>query len=95
MNNEQLKLLMKSLGEQIFENSTNPTGTVAMLISETVKLRDKLKDETGYILTVSDTQTALNALEKMLKKEAVTEKLSSEQKLLAQIWYDRLTIFNK
>ena len=92
---EQLKLLMKSLGFQMFDDKGDPGGTVAVLISETVKLRDKLKDETGYILTVADTRTALEALEKMLNKEPAPKELTPEQKLLAQIWYDRLTIFNR
>lgn len=95
MTNEQLRLLMKSLGLQLFDDKGNPGGTVAVLISETVKLRDKLKEETGYILTVEDTQTALDTLEKMLNKEPLPEELTPEQKLLSQIWYDRLTIFNK
>jgi|GEM_PF-802765 len=95
MTNEQLKLLMKSLGLQLFDDKGHPGGTVAVLISETVKLRDKFKEETGYILTVEDTQTALDTLEKMLNKEPMPEGLTPEQKLLSQIWYDRLTIFNK
>ena len=95
MTNEQLKLLMKSLGLQLLDEKGHPGGTVAVLISETVKLRDKLKEETGYILTVEDTQTALGALEKLLNKEPAPETLTPEQKLLSQIWYDRLTIFNK
>ncbi|MBN1213489.1 MAG: hypothetical protein JXA92_13030 [candidate division Zixibacteria bacterium] len=92
---EQLKLLMKSLGLQLFEDTGDPGGTVAVLITETVKLRDKLKEDTGYVLTVEDTRTALDALEKMLNKEPVPDELTPEQKLLSQIWYDRLTIFNK
>ena len=95
MTNEQLKLLMKSLGLEMFDDKGHPGGTVAVLISETVKLRDKLKEDTGYILTVEDTRIALDALERMLNKEPVSEELTPEQKLLTQIWYDRLTIFNK
>ena len=95
MTKEQLRLLMKSLGLELFDDKGYPGGTVAVLISETVKLRDKLKEDTGYILTVEDTRIALDALEKMLNKEPASEELTPEQKLLSQIWYDRLTIFNK
>ena len=90
---DELKLLMKSLGFSVLENQTNPTGAVAMLISETVKFRDKLKDETGEILTVDDTRAALDALENYLKGQPLPDDLTPEQKALVQIWIDRLTIF--
>jgi len=90
---EELKLLMQSLGVSVLENLTNPTGAVAMLISETVKFRDKLKDETGEILTVADTRAALDALEKYLNGQSFPKELTPEQKALAQIWIDRLTVF--
>jgi len=95
MNLEELKLLMKSLGLQVLDKESDPSGTVSILISETVKLRDKLKEETGYILTVEDTRNALEALECVLNKDPIPEGLTSEQKLLAQIWFDRMTLFNK
>ena len=85
---------MQSLGASMLENQTNPTGAVAMLISETVKFRDKLKDETGDILTVADTRAALDALESYLNGQSLPDNLTSEQKALAQIWIDRLTVFN-
>ena len=95
MNLEELQLLMKSLGLQVLDKESDPSGTVSILISETVKLRDKLKEDTGYILTVEDTRNALLALESVLNKDPISEGLTSEQKLLAQIWFDRLTLFNK
>jgi len=95
MNLEELKLLMKSLGLQVLDKESDPSGTVSILISETVKLRDKLKEETGYILTVEDTRNALEALECVLNKDPIPENMTSEQKLLAQIWFDRMTLFNK
>ena len=85
---------MQSLGASMLENQTNPTGAVAMLISETVKFRDKLKDETGDILTVADTRAALDALENYLNGQPLPKELTPEQKVLAQIWIDRLTVFN-
>jgi len=91
---DELKLLMQSLGISVLENQTNPTGAVAMLISETVKFRDKLKDETGEILTVADTRAALDALENYLNGKPLPDDLTPEQKALVQIWIDRLTLFN-
>ncbi len=94
MADDELRLLFESLGALVLEKQTNPTGTVAMLISETVKFRDKLKDETGEILTVADTRTALDALENFLNGMPFPKELTPEQKVLAQIWIDRLTVFN-
>lgn len=95
MNMEELKLLMTSLGLQAVDSEIDPSGTISILISETVKIRDKLKEETGYILTVEDTRIALDALEGVLNKIPLPDNLTSEQKLLTQIWIDRLTLFNK
>ncbi len=94
MSDNKLRLLIQSLGASLFDDSENPTGTVAMLFSETIRFRDKLKDETGTTLTVEDTQIALNALEKHLEGESLPDFISSEQKALTQIWIDRLTIFS-
>lgn len=91
---DELRLLMQSLGISVLESQANPTGAVAMLISETVKFRDKLKDETGDILTVADTRAALDALENYLNSKPLPDDLTPEQKALAQIWIDRLTVFN-
>lgn len=95
MNMEELKLLMKSLGMEAVDGEIDPSGTVSILITETVKLRDKLHEETGYVLTVEDTRIALDALERVLNKQPIPDGLTPEQKLLAQIWIDRLTLFNK
>jgi len=94
MSDDKLRLLIQSLGASLFDDFESPTGTVAMLFSETIKFRDKLKEETGETLTVEDTQIALNALEKHLKGGLLPDSLTSEQKALTQIWIDRLTIFS-
>ena len=94
MRDDELKLLMQSLGVSVLESQVNPTGAVAMLISETVKFRDKLKEETGDILTVADTRAALDALENYLNGQLLPDDLTPEQKALVQIWIDRLTVFN-
>ncbi len=90
---DELRLLMQSLGEQVLGSRADPTGSVAMLISETIKFRDKLKEETGEILTVGDTRAALDALEAYLKGKPLPDDLTPEQKALVQIWIDRLTMF--
>jgi hypothetical protein len=93
MADDDLKLMMYSLGMSVFDKAADPTGTVAVLISETVKFRDKLKEETGDTLTVSDTKKALEALEGHLGGKPLPKTLTPEQKALAQIWIDRLTVF--
>lgn len=64
-----------------------------MLVKETVRFRDKLKQETGEILTVGDTRSALDALVLHLDGKELPRSLTPEQKALAQIWIDRLTLF--
>lgn len=93
MYDDELRLLLQSLGASMLESQSNPTGAVAMLISETVKFRDKLKEETGQVLTVGDTRAALDALENYLNKKPLPDDLTPEQKALVQIWIDRLTVF--
>jgi hypothetical protein len=95
MYDDELTLLMQSLGASVLEGQANPTGAVAMLISETVKFRDKLKEETGETLTVGDTRAALDALEDYLNGKPIPKELTAEQKALVQIWIDRLTVFKK
>lgn len=92
---DEFKLLIEALGGQVVEGETDPTGTVAILISETLKFRDKLKEETGATLTVGDARAALDALEDFLKGRPMSENLSAEQKALARIYIDRITLFKK
>ena len=93
MSDEGLRLLIESLGSQVVGSQSNPAGAVALLISETIKFRDKLKAETGAVLTVGDTRAALDALELCLGGQPPPEKLTPEQKALLQIWVDRLLLF--
>lgn len=93
--NDNIRMLMKALGGQVLESEHDPRGTVAMLINETVRFRDKLKDETGQVLTVEDTRVALDALEHFLKEGVLPGSLTSEQRALAQIYVDRLTVFGR
>ena len=90
---DDIKLLLQTIGEHLFATGQNAGGTVAILITETTKFRDKLKADTGYVLTVEDTRYALDALEAHLNKLPFPSDLSDEQKSLAQIYVDRLTLF--
>jgi hypothetical protein len=93
LSEETLRLLMQSLGESILAKRTDPRGVVSVLISETTRFRDKLKAETGTVLTVGDTREALNGLEAFMNTGQIPPTLSSEQRSLTQIWIDRLTTF--
>lgn len=93
MSDDAFSLLMQSLGEQMFARENDPTGVVAMLLSETLRFRDKLKNDAGIVLTVEDTRIALDALETYLSGQPLPKTLTSEQQSLAQIWIDRLTTF--
>ena len=95
MTNEEFRLLIESLAGQWPQSRTDPTGTVAVLVSETIKYRDKLNEEAGIVLTVEDTRIALEALEARLNGQPPPHKLTSEQEGLAQIYYDRLTLFGR
>ena len=81
------RALSQSLGR------ADPAAVTEMLISETVKFRDRLKQETGRILTVADTRAALDALEAHIEGKELSSRLTSEQKSLAQRYIDRLTLF--
>jgi hypothetical protein len=95
MSPDALRLLMESLGDTLFSEQTDHRGVVAILATETLKFRDKLKEETGTVLTVQDTREALNALESYLINHEIPKDLTSEQHALVQIWIDRLTMFKK
>ncbi|MEW5796638.1 MAG: hypothetical protein AB1772_09805 [Candidatus Zixiibacteriota bacterium] len=90
---EQLRLLIDSMCVQLGRTGHEAVQVVNTLIRETVKFRDKLKQETGEILTVGDTRIALDALTEHLQGRKMTNGLTPEQKALTQIWIDRLTLF--
>ncbi|MFZ1682988.1 MAG: hypothetical protein WAU88_02550 [Candidatus Zixiibacteriota bacterium] len=95
MSDDALFLLMQSFGLHILSEESDPRGIVGMLMTETTRFRDKLKGETGAILTVEDTRIALDALEQYLTKNELPYKLTSEQRALAQIFVDRVTMFRR
>ena len=90
---EQLRLLIDSMCGQLGGRNNGSAQIVNTLIRETVKFRDKLKTETGEILTVCDTRVALEALTEHLSGRKITNGMTPEQKALTQIWIDRLTLF--
>ncbi|MBK7141174.1 MAG: hypothetical protein IPH75_03710 [bacterium] len=92
-NDDAFALLMQSLGEQMFNRENDPSGVVGMLLTETLRLRDKLKNEAGITLTVEDTRTALDALDGYMHGTPLPNSLTSEQQTLTQLWIDRLTTF--
>lgn len=95
MKDDDLKLLLQSLGAQILGPHYESVGALSVLFSETVRFRDQLKNDTGVTLTVADTRAALDALEKYLDTKQLPTKLSSEQMALAQLFIDRLTLFKR
>lgn len=94
MDTQKINLLISSLGEQIISES-QAGDVLNMLIKETEKFRDKLKEERGVVLTVADTRIALEGLEKYLNGEKWEQNLTGEQAALLQIWIDRITLFQK
>lgn len=93
MPNDDFKLLLKSVGGQMLHDKPDANAVLASLIKDTVQFRDKLKEETGQILTVEDARIALDALETHLKGEKFPADLTPEQKALAQIYIDRVILF--
>lgn len=93
MSDEDLRLLFQSLGTQVLEKENDISGTLSALMSETVRFRKKLKEDMGTVLSIDDTRMALEGLESHLKEEKLSDEMTSEQKTLAMILYDRITIF--
>lgn len=85
MNEEELRKLFEP-----FTYQNNPTPALAILIHETVKLRDQLKSDTGRVLTVGDTKVALAALTVWLSGRLPKEQLSDDQLALLKAWQSRL-----
>ena len=94
MSNDEIQLLIKSLGEQIVIDN-NAGDILGKLIKETLRFRDKLLEENGLTLTVADTRMALEALEEFFQEREPSQKLTSEQASLLQIWIDKITLFSK
>ena len=94
MSKDDIKLLIKSLGEQIVIDN-NAGDIMGTLTKETLRFRDKLLEENGLTLTVADTRIALEALEEFFQDKEPSQKLTSEQASLLQIWIDKITLFSK
>jgi hypothetical protein len=61
-----------------------------LLSAETIRVRDKLKRESGQILTVADTRVALKALQGFREGRGSLENLTANQRLLVEAWQKRL-----
>ncbi len=99
MSDEEYKLLLDSMSDQVFGNQDTVEDEkqpeiLRKLMRETVKFRDKLKEETGYIITVEDTRVALEELELHLQNKKASKNLTPEQKALAQILIDTVVLYN-
>ncbi len=93
MSEEEFKILFNSLGEQFLQQGTEQNDVMRNLMKDTLKFRDKLKEETGEIFTIADTRVALSALETHLNGEKFPKNITPEQKALAQILIDRVILF--
>ncbi len=94
MSNDDIQLLINSLGEQIVIDN-NAGDILGTLTKETLRFRDKLLEENELTLTVADTRIALEALEEYFQKREPSQKLTPEQASLLQIWIDKITLFSK
>ncbi len=90
---DDIHLLFEAMLGQMYPPGQDPRSTVAVLMTETIRFRDKLKTETGQVLTVNDTRIAVEALEHYLSEKRLPSGLTDEQRALAQIYVDRLTVF--
>jgi hypothetical protein len=95
MTDDAFSLLMQSLGASVLSKESDPRSVLAILMTETTRFRDKLLQETGVTLTVEDARVALDSLERVLEGQPMPDKLTSEQRILAQIYVDRLTTFRR
>jgi hypothetical protein len=95
MNPEQLKQLVLSMQHILWGDHVDARRVMNILSEETIRFRDKLKEETGVILTVADARSSLEALGCHFNGGAMPEALTPEQRALTQIWIDRLTVFEK
>jgi len=81
--------------QQLVNDSHEDTSTILnLLINETVTYSDKLKEDTGIILTVEDTDVALNALDAHLKGEP-PHRLNDVQRTLFGLWLKRLKLLRR
>lgn len=98
MNNDEFKYIFSTFQNELFEDvdhfdPIDEQKILRLLIDETIKFRDKMKEETGYIVTVEDSRAALDALQKHINSEKFPNDLSDEQKALAKILIDRYIMF--
>jgi len=76
--------------EEILANegyvSAESLDVLKKLINLTLKFRDKLKAETGEILTVGETRRALDVYLKAIKQGRISKNLDSKIEALVRLW---------
>ena len=95
MTDDKLKMILQVSAAQLVDDEVEATSVANALVNETIRFRDKLKSEAGIILTIEDTQIALDAFMAALDGEPLPAELTSEQMTLAQIYIDRMTLFKE
>ena len=89
----EIELLFESIGGQASEDDPEADRVVKLLREETLKFRDKLKEDSGYVLTVGDVRAALDIIEAKLNNLPGTEEATDEQKELGLLLFDKLVLF--
>ena len=94
MPENDLNLFFESIKAEILNSGSTVSGQgkpdefFYQLVNATLLFRDKMKEQTGYVLTVEDTNFALKALETHIGGQKFPEDLTSRQKALAVILID-------
>jgi hypothetical protein len=91
MPKDDLQEFFEALKAALVEQFADPRATVAILISETIKFRDRLLAETGHMLTVGETSETLEVLLARIENRPITIRLTDIQQQLLDIWLKRLT----
>jgi len=90
-NSKDLNDIFSNLSFDI--DDINQNKLLLKLINITITLRDELIQAENYILTIEDTQKALDALTTHLEGKKLTNKLTKYQKLLADRLIDCTILF--
>ena len=89
---DDIEQLFASLDNELVETNSSELELLKILMKTTLSFRDKLK-ESGVILTVDDTQLALNALNTHINNQKFPDGLSDIQKQLSKLLIDNFILF--
>ena len=80
--------------EDILKNegyvSTDSLDVLKKLINLTLRYRDKLKAETGEILTVGETRQAIDIYLKAIKQGQISTNLDDKIEFLVKLWFKEI-----